>query len=425
MEAVDAGDGAAAAAPPPARSETVTVEDPKRQSEGLLESYIVYTVKSAGSSVLRRYSDFDWLRQVLRHEFRAQIVPPVPPKHSLQRNKTDKDFLERRRRGLERFMQRVAAHPILNTSDAYHAFLTMRGHEFSTLRKSREAGFLNKMGESWNVLSTKLCTWSPEQRFVAMEQYVGGLTGALKDISDASLAAVPALADLAKGCQEAQVALDGLIDAEKDLSQAFHALQSALESAGTMEQAQSDAWEEFGEALRDYQYYSECATEVLQHRNVTQLNAQVALDSLAAKRAELEAVRASDQKLSFGAIFGRDPEAVKQEKMAKLTDTIADLERQCEENGDQTDVLNAKITAEMQRWCDIKDGDFREFFAKLADAQISHLQVAKEQWSAAASLFERISPSASTEPAEAPSPVSSPAVVPTDVLDDMDEVDDE
>eukprot|EP00041_Stephanoeca_diplocostata_P021973 m.520662 g.520662 ORF g.520662 m.520662 type:complete len:155 (+) comp21953_c0_seq8:174-638(+) len=82
------------------------------------------------SSVRRRYSDFDWLRQELERSSKI-LVPPLPGK-ALSRQMPwtaekdgmfAEDFIEERRQGLEEFINRVAGHPLAQKEKCLHMFL--------------------------------------------------------------------------------------------------------------------------------------------------------------------------------------------------------------------------------------------------------------------------------------------------------------
>ncbi|KAJ2720302.1 Sorting nexin-3 [Coemansia sp. Benny D115] len=63
------------------------------------------------SSVRRRYSDFEWFRDMLERETTKVNIPPLPGK--VFTNRFAEDVIEARREGLERFLQIVAGHPLL------------------------------------------------------------------------------------------------------------------------------------------------------------------------------------------------------------------------------------------------------------------------------------------------------------------------
>ncbi|GME81717.1 hypothetical protein B5S31_g5789 [[Candida] boidinii] len=68
------------------------------------------------SKVRRRYSDFDSFKKILEHETTRVIIPKLPDKSILNyNNRFDDDFIEERREGLEKFLNIVAGHPLLQT----------------------------------------------------------------------------------------------------------------------------------------------------------------------------------------------------------------------------------------------------------------------------------------------------------------------
>ena len=60
----------------------------------------------------RRFRDFSWLRAELKDSFPFLIVPALPEKQQLGR--FNNDFVEVRHRALQRWIERVAAHPELS-----------------------------------------------------------------------------------------------------------------------------------------------------------------------------------------------------------------------------------------------------------------------------------------------------------------------
>ncbi|KAL1925615.1 uncharacterized protein VTP21DRAFT_498 [Calcarisporiella thermophila] len=78
--------------------------------------------KLKSSSVRRRYSEFEWFRDALEREVSRVNLPPLPGK--IFTNRFADEVIEQRREGLERFIQIVAGHPLLqNGSKILPAFL--------------------------------------------------------------------------------------------------------------------------------------------------------------------------------------------------------------------------------------------------------------------------------------------------------------
>ena len=116
----------------------VEVITPEILGEGS-KRFVVYTVKMKTSlpvyeknesTVLRRYSDFEWLHKELERADSKMAVPPLPDKgwqRQLPFRKDEGifqvDFIEARRQGLEVFINKVAAHPLAQGERALHAFL--------------------------------------------------------------------------------------------------------------------------------------------------------------------------------------------------------------------------------------------------------------------------------------------------------------
>ncbi|KAF9335507.1 hypothetical protein BG006_011363 [Podila minutissima] len=106
----------------------VRVHDPetRRKMVGMQE-YTLFQVTSTFSqgvsvTVERRYSQFEWLHERLLNKFGALILPPLPEKQYTGR--FSEEFIERRRRALERFLNRLVRHPVIRYSDLLTHFLS-------------------------------------------------------------------------------------------------------------------------------------------------------------------------------------------------------------------------------------------------------------------------------------------------------------
>lgn len=107
----------------------ISIKDPVRSHESF-GSHINYHIDTnsnipgyiyGDTSVIRRYSDFTWLSSELSRFCVGCIVPALPEKQTVGR--FSPEFIESRRRALERFLLYVAAHKELNTSPVFIAFL--------------------------------------------------------------------------------------------------------------------------------------------------------------------------------------------------------------------------------------------------------------------------------------------------------------
>jgi len=92
-----------------------------------MNAYVIYTITTKDKngdnlSAIRRYSDFDWLHDILKMEYKHLIIPPLPEKAIFDR--FSPEFVEYRRKELERFLKRTLAHPEISQATALRIFLT-------------------------------------------------------------------------------------------------------------------------------------------------------------------------------------------------------------------------------------------------------------------------------------------------------------
>ncbi|KAM6979455.1 sorting nexin-1-like [Aplochiton taeniatus] len=156
----------------------VAVTNPEKVGEGM-NAYMVYKVATRTTlpmfrnrtfSVRRRFSDFLGLYEKLseKQSLYGYIVPPPPEKSvvGMTKVKVGKDdpasaeFVERRRLGLERYLQRVVSHPLLLQDPDVREFLERDElpRAVSTQALSG-AGFLkmiNKASDAVNKMSVKI-----------------------------------------------------------------------------------------------------------------------------------------------------------------------------------------------------------------------------------------------------------------------------
>lgn len=81
-----------------------------------------------GSKVIRRYSDFVWLLDCLQKRYPFRVLPLLPPKRmAVNGNHLSNDgaFIEKRRRGLARYLNALVRHPVLGQEQLVVMFLTV------------------------------------------------------------------------------------------------------------------------------------------------------------------------------------------------------------------------------------------------------------------------------------------------------------
>ncbi|XP_077482818.1 sorting nexin-11 [Stigmatopora argus] len=108
----------------------VRVQDPRVQNEGLWNSHVDYKIflhtnskafTAKTSCVRRRYSEFAWLKKRLQKNAGLVPVPDLPGKSFF--SFSNEDFLERRRQGLQVFLDKVVNMTVCLSDSQLHLFL--------------------------------------------------------------------------------------------------------------------------------------------------------------------------------------------------------------------------------------------------------------------------------------------------------------
>lgn len=109
---------------------TVRVQDPRVQNEGSWNSYVDYKIflhtnskafTAKTSCVRRRYREFVWLRKQLQRNAGLVPVPELPGKSTFFGNSDE--FIEKRRQGLQHFLEKVLQSVVLLSDSQLHLFL--------------------------------------------------------------------------------------------------------------------------------------------------------------------------------------------------------------------------------------------------------------------------------------------------------------
>ena len=129
------------------------VHGPRSQKK-FMRKTVVYTITSHSNNLSqiahRRYRDFVALHDALVLRFPGAFVPPLPPTRTL--GKTGKAFVERRRVGLEAFLQALSRNPFLRCDTTFGEFLSSKDMYNRRLASQKS---LKSMTESEGALRWK------------------------------------------------------------------------------------------------------------------------------------------------------------------------------------------------------------------------------------------------------------------------------
>ena len=95
------------------------------------KAYMTYIITTSplNLKVRRRYSDFEWLRQILLNFYSSSLIPPIPKKNKIGADRFDETFLVKRMRTLEKFLNLLIEDPVIKVSQILYDFLSIEGDD--------------------------------------------------------------------------------------------------------------------------------------------------------------------------------------------------------------------------------------------------------------------------------------------------------
>jgi hypothetical protein len=118
-----------------------------------MDSFRTYTLKTTWEGlrtehvVKRRYTHFEWLREMLLREFEHSAVPVLPDKSVWEKVFYDNEsqFVRERKRKLQHFLALVSSHPVLSECSYLKSFTTDKDEVRAAIIILRSSQIILKM----------------------------------------------------------------------------------------------------------------------------------------------------------------------------------------------------------------------------------------------------------------------------------------
>jgi sorting nexin-1/2 len=359
----------------------IYVCDPQKLGEGL-HSYMSYKINTRvhnhdnddklrrfqkESSMIRRYNDFVWLHQQLEKEYPGLIIPHLPEKLAVGR--FSEEFVKRRQRALEQFLNRTAAHTELVQSEDFRLFLEADDTLLKSRRKEQSSsssiggvgGYLMKsMLGTMQSISTSLTSSNTgpktqeDVEFDEVSLYIEGLEKKMQVVYKHTHSLAKRNKDIANGLREFSGAFKTLGKSEAgelgigltQMSVTMHKL-----SILSVDQAEQEIIS-FEEPIQDYLRIIAGMKFAVAKRS----EAKAAWD---AARAELD-TKQKQADMSAGDL---------QKAQAKVDTTRA-----------QYDVVSTRVASEVHRFKESKRVDFKIIVNDFIQAHILYAQKVEAAW---------------------------------------------
>eukprot|EP00518_Triparma_eleuthera_P005059 CAMPEP_0182465218 /NCGR_PEP_ID=MMETSP1319-20130603/9062_1 /TAXON_ID=172717 /ORGANISM="Bolidomonas pacifica, Strain RCC208" /LENGTH=391 /DNA_ID=CAMNT_0024664911 /DNA_START=24 /DNA_END=1195 /DNA_ORIENTATION=- len=381
---------------------TVTVTDPAQQSEGMnkFTSYKVNTVVSSPlpnfpfqtAAVIRRYSDFVWLTTMLHNEYPGAILPPLPEKQAVSR--FSPEFVEGRRRMLDRFLQRVTLHPELLNSPSLSTFLSADDTAFSVAKASKSSssssssdggpsagksgGMMKWFNETKTSLSKDLVKTDDDDKFAEIAVYVDTLENQMKTVIKHTQSLVKKGKETANGLYEFGLAFTLLGHSESSslgaaLTQVGHTADSlAVLSAQQAEMENA----KFEDPLVDYVRLIASVKAALKQRESKLVSYSAASTDLAAKKAALGKV---------SGVPGKEDKVAAATALVEAAGAALELEKSTYE------ATAARCLREVERFKREKADDMKKTVLDYINLQVEFNKRMEETWSKLVPQLEGVS----------------------------------
>ncbi|PIK56849.1 hypothetical protein BSL78_06252, partial [Apostichopus japonicus] len=332
------------------------------------------------SSLWRRYSEFEMLRNYLVVTFPYVIVPPLPEKRMTimwQQMSTvdhfDADFIERRRVGLETFLQRVASHEEMGRDHLFHTFMLQDENWRETIVGT---GFQSKQDSRLKNLNASFRLKKPDKRFEGLKIYAQELRNNISAILKTRAKLAGTLYGIHKIHGNYGRVFSEWSGIEKEMG-------DGLQSAGHFMDAYKDYIDDFmneeeqiSDQLKEYIYFADSLKAVCRKQEVMQYELEKSEELLSSKRYQRDQLlgKAPSKTLSLqgmrSKIFGPEKPEVKDARLRQLEDQIEEAEEAVLRNQSETMSFMEHALSEVERFKKQKGSDLKELFISYAVLQI-------------------------------------------------------
>jgi sorting nexin-1/2 len=343
-------------------------------------------------SVIRRFNDFCWLRDQLEAQYPGVIVPPLPEK--LVVGRFSDEFVETRRRGLERFLVGVSQHALLKESQALRVFLEASEEAFARQRGGASAvgfaehhagvsatGFWEWAQEASSSLGEKLSgaparaslrERTPEdERFDEARRYVDGFEPHVQSVSKRAAELVGRDREVANGLFEFGLAFSLLGQSEHGaLGPAMSHLGHCVDRLSVLASEEADKEQVlFVEPVRNYVRLVASVKRALDARTARQRAYEAALAEVMGKRSA-RARLASQPSAATGT----------HDRLAAADQEVVRAEAKAEGAKEEFDLVTRRVLVEIERFKREKLLDFKAMILEFVQLQIEHHQRVEEAW---------------------------------------------
>lgn len=398
-----------------------TVSDPHKENDGTKDAYVSYLITThttfskfqrPTTTVRRRFTDFVFLYRVLVKEYQASAVPPLPDKQRMEYVRGDRfgpDFTARRASSFQRFLSRLALHPVLRKASIFHTFLespdwnaTMRSRsargsldapELSGQGNQGGEGFLNTFTDSFMNAFTKV--HKPDRRFIEVKEKADKLDDDLNILEKIISRVARREADLETDFKDLAEQFQKLITLEPGVETAVHAFAASVEDTSSgLKKLKDHTDQDYLGSLRDMVAYSGALKNLLKAREQKQLDYEQLTEYLNKSTVDRDLLASGHAYGGSSALGGAggfirskiedvrgvDHEQARRDRQRKLELRIDELTGAVEVAHTEADHFAEQVVKEVESFEWIKKVEFKRQFTGLVDSHIEFYDGVINTW---------------------------------------------
>lgn len=368
----------------------IQVCDPVEQGKGI-GAYVSYRVQTRTTlpqyekseiEVIRRFRDFSWLHDRLQEKHRGVVVPPLPEKDVVQKFQMSADFIERRARGLNSFINRVASHPQLKMSPDLQLFLeaTEPVWAFEVARSNAEQGTLRKtlnsakqalkgfQASAMRLGTGKSAMEEEDTEYLQVKKYILALDGHLNEVYRHSARVIERQAKLSASTMEFGKAMRELGDTETGaLQDSFLSMADTAEEQGDKAREHVlDMQVRFVEPMKEYARFTTSLKHVVTDRSN-------ALTSWGNRKNDVEAKKAKLAKY-------RTTPGIPEMKVSDAEQELNLARMKCEAAMEAYQSIKEVMKTEIGRFNSVRVVDLHRILQDFAEAQSAAAKAQAAAW---------------------------------------------
>ncbi|CAI4219362.1 unnamed protein product [Parascedosporium putredinis] len=351
------------------------VSSPIKENDGTKDAFVSYLITT---------------QAIPQQRFRSVCGSPIPDKQRMEYVRGDRfgpDFTARRAHSLQRFLARLALHPVLRRSSILHTFLespewnaTMRSRSTraSTSSDHGSGGVFDNFADTFINAFTKI--HKPDKRFIEVKEKSDKLDEDLSHVEKVMARVTRREADLETDFKDLAEQFQRLISLEPGVETPLRAFSNSVEDTSAGLKKLKDVTDQgYLGSLRDMQAYDQALKNLLKAREQKQLDFEQLTEYLNKSTAERDALQSGSHYYSAtGGITAGASGFIR----SKIEDVrgIEELTREVEEARNMSEMFDEEVVREVSDFERIKRIELKKEFRTLADAHIDFYGDSIEIW---------------------------------------------